>query len=275
MAFLAAVRNNLLVRASVATVAGFVLLGVASGALPVQCFTGLAACRSVDDTAKLTDTAVAPAATPAVVKVATAAPAAPTLTKNDVIAGSFARLNVDLEALPTGELTKRVVKTVAIGPDGLPVTNSPAKAVAKVQPPEPVAEVKTAEVAPVASRTEPPARKILIKPLFPETVEAAPLAYTASAAKDAKQSSAEVATTEVASAEQPAPAKAKTSGSKAVVKGSGVNVRSAPSKGKSKVMFALAPGAVVTVSDNQRGWLKVSDSKGRSGWVYEDFVTRQ
>ena len=86
---------------------------------------------------------------------------------------------------------------------------------------------------------------------------------------------AEERTSAVLADPTPAVPKAKASGSKAVVKGSGVNVRSAPSRGKSKVLFALAPGATVTISDNQRGWLKVTDAKGRSGWVYQEFVSRQ
>jgi hypothetical protein len=28
------------------------------------------------------------------------------------------------------------------------------------------------------------------------------------------------------------------------------------------------------VTDTNRGWLQITDDQGRSGWLYEDFVTR-
>lgn len=262
MAFLAVVRDNLLVRASVATVAGFVLLGVASGALPVQCFTGIAACRAVEDAAKLSAKGDAAAPEAAAVHVALNEPQAPTLTRNDVIADTFATLNIDLEALQPGELSKRVVRTVAIGPDGQPIIEAATTPVGAIQ------EVANAQEELVASVDPTPVRTIPTT-----TSDRAPLAYASDTPEAA--SSAETATTEVAIADPVVPPKAQGSGKKAVVKGSGVNVRSAPSKGKSQVLFALAPGAVVTISDTQRGWLKVTDAKGRSGWVYQDFVRRQ
>jgi hypothetical protein len=264
MAFLAIVRDNLLVRASVATVAGFVLLGVASGALPVQCFTGIAACRAVEDAAKLSAKGDAAAPEAPAVHVALNEAQAPTLTQNDVIASTFAMLEVDLEALQPGELSKRVVRTVAIGPDGQPIVEGAATPAGAIQ------EVAAVQAELVASVEPAPVRSIATA-----ASDASPLAY-ASDAPVAKASSAETATTDVATADPVAPVKAKAAtGSTAVVKGSGVNVRTAPSKGKSKVLFALAPGAVVTINDNQRGWLKVTDAKGRSGWVYQDFVSRQ
>jgi SH3-like domain-containing protein len=56
------------------------------------------------------------------------------------------------------------------------------------------------------------------------------------------------------------------------VKGQGVNVRSGPSSSNGK-LFALKGGAKVTVTDEQRGWLKVTDADGRSGWVYQQFLS--
>jgi SH3-like domain-containing protein len=56
-----------------------------------------------------------------------------------------------------------------------------------------------------------------------------------------------------------------------VVTGSGVTVRAGPGK-SNKQLFALAAGSEVTVLDDSRGWLKVTDAKGRTGWAYKDYV---
>lgn len=55
------------------------------------------------------------------------------------------------------------------------------------------------------------------------------------------------------------------------VGGSGVTVRSGPSRSEGS-LFALAAGETVTVLDEQRGWLKIVDGEGRGGWLYEDLV---
>lgn len=56
------------------------------------------------------------------------------------------------------------------------------------------------------------------------------------------------------------------------VLGQGVNVRSGPSTSSEKV-FTLPPGRKVTVSDDSHGWLHITDEKGRTGWVYKDYVS--
>jgi SH3-like domain-containing protein len=61
------------------------------------------------------------------------------------------------------------------------------------------------------------------------------------------------------------------SGDVRTVKGTGVNVRSGPSTSSGK-LFALAAGVPVTVLENQRGWLKVTDPEGRTGWAYSSFI---
>ncbi|CAN7221851.1 hypothetical protein ASC89_12730 [Devosia sp. Root413D1] len=72
---------------------------------------------------------------------------------------------------------------------------------------------------------------------------------------------------------EPAPAKqeAAASGDSRTVAGSGVNVRSGPGKSNGRV-FGLAGGEKVTVSENRRGWLKITDDQGRTGWVYKDYL---
>jgi uncharacterized protein YgiM (DUF1202 family) len=62
------------------------------------------------------------------------------------------------------------------------------------------------------------------------------------------------------------------SGDVRTVRGAGVNVRSSPSSSAAK-LFALPGGRKVSVSETQRGWLKVTDDQGRTGWLYEDYVS--
>ena len=66
---------------------------------------------------------------------------------------------------------------------------------------------------------------------------------------------------------------ASTGGGGATISGAGANVRSSPST-SGKVLFALGRGEVVTVLENKRGWLRVKDDQGRTGWVYSDGVKR-
>jgi hypothetical protein len=55
------------------------------------------------------------------------------------------------------------------------------------------------------------------------------------------------------------------------VVGTGANVRAGPSRSRDR-LFALAPGQEVKVTDSQRGWRKITDSRGRSGWIYSDYL---
>jgi len=61
-------------------------------------------------------------------------------------------------------------------------------------------------------------------------------------------------------------------GATLTVAGDGVNVRSGPGKSTEK-LFALAGGEKVTVSEDNKGWFKITDDEGRVGWVYKTFLT--
>jgi hypothetical protein len=74
-----------------------------------------------------------------------------------------------------------------------------------------------------------------------------------------------------AEANDPAPA-ASFDGNTRTVKGMGVNVRSAPTSAGGK-LFALKGGEKVTVIETKRGWVRVTDSRGRSGWAYKDYLS--
>ena len=51
------------------------------------------------------------------------------------------------------------------------------------------------------------------------------------------------------------------------VSASGANVRTGPRKSFPQV-FTLRQGSWVNISENVRGWVKVTDEDGREGWVY-------
>jgi SH3-like domain-containing protein len=52
---------------------------------------------------------------------------------------------------------------------------------------------------------------------------------------------------------------------------SGANVRTGPKKSFPQV-FTLRQGSWVNISENVRGWVKVTDETGREGWVYGDLL---
>jgi Meckel syndrome type 1 protein len=104
-----------------------------------------------------------------------------------------------------------------------------------------------------------------------EVASLAPAQAPRQAAPDVEATAAAEPEEEVAKA-APAPARKKTASRNVrTVKGQGVNVRSGPSSSAGK-LFALAGGVEVTVTDNKRGWLKVTDSRGRTGWAYSSFL---
>jgi uncharacterized protein YgiM (DUF1202 family) len=73
---------------------------------------------------------------------------------------------------------------------------------------------------------------------------------------------------DVPAAEPAAPAKAT---NLRKVAGSGVTVRSGPGK-SNRSLFNLSGGAQVTVLDDSKGWLKIKDADGRTGWAYKSYI---
>jgi len=55
------------------------------------------------------------------------------------------------------------------------------------------------------------------------------------------------------------------------VAGSGVTVRSGPGK-SNKSLFNLSGGTEVSVLDESKGWLKIKDAQGRTGWAYKSYI---
>jgi hypothetical protein len=243
------------------------ILGVAGAAglvIPQACKAGMVICPANAPQPDVALLPVEPAATPSVEVVAAiepemalepvaAAPAADnliarqpaSLTKNDLIARTFAALDTEFTLTTSGELTARKVRTVAIGPDGLPVTSAPV-----VEGP-----------AAIVAEEEEPAPIVVADIEEPEPVSAA-----AEAAPD----------TEAAGEEEgpAASAYAPVNRGVATVGRQGANVRSQPSTRSSEVLFALSSGEEVTITQTSKGWHKVVDASGRSGWIWGELLRR-
>ncbi len=111
-------------------------------------------------------------------------------------------------------------------------------------PPEEIAVAATPEPEPAV---EPEVETASLAP--PEEEVAAPVPAKKKAAKKAAAAAGDVRT----------------------VLGQGVNVRSGPSSSAGK-LFALVGGSEVTVSETQKGWLKITDKEGRTGWAYKSYL---
>lgn len=80
------------------------------------------------------------------------------------------------------------------------------------------------------------------------------------------------AVAEAAEADAAPAAPAAAAGDVRTVRGQGVNVR-ATASGSGEKLFALTGGTEVRVTEDQRGWLKITDPQGRSGWVYSRYLS--
>jgi hypothetical protein len=263
--------GSLLARAVAVTVLVIGFFAVATGAVPVRCWIG-GACDGVKPEKAVAALPAAPApvaAAPAAAVESLVGKAAPTLTSNDVIAGTFAQLKVELNpptqlaattapvqvaaaspSLPATEtitnpetgLSKRVVRAVAIRADGTPETSSSvAEAYAAgprvaLAPPSPAVDA----AARIGAGQQPAADTQTVADLspVPESKAATPL-----------------------------------KSDQASVTGKGANVRTSPSKA-GKILFALRSGEIVTIVGSKRGWMKVKDDQNRTGWMYGDALKR-
>ena len=250
--------RSLVLRAAVATVALLVFFAMASGVLPVQCMLTGNACREPSTAvATATPQEVAAPSAPAAASVASASePAAPTLTHNDLIATTFAALPADLQHpqplsdpkslkpnAPTAAVppARRIVRAVAIRPDGTPDLGTVAQAYAETSSSAelhdwPAVDAATSISAGVPPKAPPP---VATEPTKTASADTAPAA----------------------------------DGTTATIAGGGVNVRAKPAK-SAGTLFALAGGVAVQVGESKSGWIRITDPKGRSGWVYKDFLIK-
>jgi len=148
-------------------------------------------------------------------------------------------------------------------------------------PPVPRDETAEEAVDAIAGDTARPLERPT--PLDVAAFAEAPTQTAAQVKADAERKLAEVAKSQPEPVDEPEPAKpeakpepeakseAAASGDTRTVAGSGVNVRSGPGKSNGRA-FGLAGGEKVTVGENRRGWLKITDDQGRTGWVYKDYL---
>jgi hypothetical protein len=254
--------GGLLIRTAAVTIVVMGFFGVATGALPVRCLIG-GACGPTTPEAKTTAAPQPAAATPAPAGIEQVVlKTAPTLSSNDVIAGTFAQLNVELKppgtpptsptqvasakgpaavvTNPDTGLSKRVVRALGVRPDGTPVMGT---------------DLAEAYAAPAPLRPSP-------------AVEAAAWIGTGQTPQVA-----DVTPADLSPAVAPAEAVAHKATGVATVDGQGANVRSGPGK-SGKVLFALRGGEQVTIVESKRGWMRIKDDQGRVGWIYSDGLTR-
>lgn len=267
--------NPLFVRtgivAGIGTVAVLTFFAGVTGVLPIRALISQVAAPqaapALDAEAQVATAAIPTKATEQVALVAPVPDAAAlTLTHNDVVGGSFAALPAQLQkpatadrprplavdAAVTAPLSKRTVRVVAVKPDGTPDFSAPQTDDGGVQT---VAQAYAEPHRPPVWRDVP--------------------ALDAATQIGAGQKPAVAETAVQVASIDPAPAVAKKpTGKTGVVLGSGANVRSAPSKGNNKVLFALSGGTSVKLGDNKNGWWRVTDPKGRTGWVYKDYIKR-
>lgn len=254
----AQIYRSLLARTAVLIVAIIIVLGVATGALPVQCLGGGASCD-----AEVALAATDRAATNLSANVLSAEPvadAAPTLTDNDLIATTFSMLDVQMQA-PSGITnldatspqapSTRLVQTTTIR-GGLPL--------------DPYAAQRAATSVPPAVSSEQPV-----------VVAEADLSSSEPAVANAPSSGQDPVQT--ASPEpppvDPSITPENTSPSlTGVVAGKGANVRSGPAKAAGNVLFALKGGEQVEILERSKGWLKIRDDRGRTGWIYGEYLSQ-
>ncbi len=254
------------------------LAGFAAGVIPQACRNGFVICTAsapvklpaaeaavpspveAAPAAEVPAPAISSAEPAATAEIAPLEPQAPletamverepaSIARNDLIAQTFAALEMTL-GTAASELTARKVRTVAIDADGMPVADGSEDEtqVAAASSAEPAAEASSEEPAPVQ---------------IAEAEEPEPVASSEEPAEQAVEKN-----------EPSAVAYAPVRGGTAVVGRQGGNVRSLPQTKGSDVLFALARGSEVTIVEMHKGWAKIVDDRGRSGWIWDDLLTR-
>lgn len=282
LALISDLSRSLLVRALVATAAVFAVIALATGALPLNCLAGANSCAAhaavevktlpAEPTSPVQPGASTPMQQQAVAELT--ATTDPTLTHNEVVTKSFALLNTSLATPLSSTAPKnadddmtspmvRTVKTVSIRADGTPdIGSEPSSAIPAANQPETQVAEATPQVAPLVAPSSAAPQALPKSSEQPEVVPAAP-----------KQQVAEVepAVVKAAAAPKKAPI-IRATGKGGTIKGQGANVH-ADAKKSSGVLFAITGGSKVKVLGSSKGWIHITDPKGRSGWVYKDYIS--
>lgn len=235
-------------RAALACLGILGLAGLAQAVMPLACSGGASFCDEAVELADLSEPAVAaesdvvPAAPPSVMLTPPAAAAEIATPTTDVASLAPPTPNAQ-DLLIAGSFAALEMPSTA-GLVSRNVRTLPVDETGTPVPPDPpdplVAEAEPPPVEPPPAAEPSPPRRVGAPPEVPETS----LAY--------------------------APA----SGDTAKVTGAGANVRAKPARGGSEVLFALAGGEEVTIVERSRGWARIVDDRGRSGWIYGDYLRR-
>ncbi|WP_423065217.1 SH3 domain-containing protein [Devosia sp. CN2-171] len=197
-----------------------------------------------------------------------------------LIGGSFEAIRADDEGWLTGAYAPAEPATAQVE-EG----DGPGPAVASVADTAPAGGTASGAeaVAAIAALEQPVKPLDRPKPLavtaFAEVPEQTAPTVTAAAEKQLADVAAKVAPAKEepvkeeaeAPAAEPVKVAAVESTDVRTVAGSGANVRSGPGK-SNKSLFTLAGGEQVKVGENQRGWLKITDDQGRTGWIYKTYL---
>lgn len=261
----ALLRSGVLLLVGLAFGATFVLLGIAGVTLRAQCDGewGLAGCVPRSHEAALQLEGQIPPASPDLSPQTADGDQAPAKA-TAWIGETFDQL----AAMPERGANAAPTTVPAVGP-------APAEDTASMQP------ALSADPAPAAAGPAVVANRTVVS--IPVDASGQPIWPTRSAAAEAAEaqagaSSGDDAVTAYAPVPQVRPPGLGTDAPAAAsrdirrVRDSGVNVRSGPSS-RNDTVFILSPGAEVTISDEEGGWLKVTDERGRTGWAYSRYVS--
>lgn len=268
---------SLLVRTAAVTVVVVGFFAIATGVIPVRCWIG-GACdgAKTEKTVAVLPTTETPAAASAASVEPVAAKAAPTLTSNDVIAGTFAQLKVELNPPTRLPATTAPVQVAAAAPSIEPpattITNPETGLNKRVVRAVSIRADGTPEMSGSVAEAYAPGPRIALAPPSPAVDAAARIGAGQRPAVET-QTVADLSPDTAADAPPPAKSTPAVKSGQATVTGKGANVRAAPSKA-GKVLFALGGGKTVTIVGSKRGWMQVKDDQGRTGWMYGDALKR-
>lgn len=257
-----------------------ILLGLQCGGLD-KCLAGKPAVAAIASIAPATAPEVAAAAAEVLEVAMTKAPEVPEAVvrarrADDMIGDTFVALASDDAGWLAGavaDVTDMQVYDEGDGAGPPPSDETAVEAATAAAGDSPVLPLQRPEPLDVAAFAEEPvetaaAVKAAAEQKLAEVAKSEPVAEPEPAAEPEPVAEPEA----VAEPEpDPEPAKAAASGDTRTIAGAGVNVRAGPGKSNNK-LFALAGGEKVKVGENRRGWLKITDDQGRSGWIYKSYL---
>lgn len=261
-----------------------VLAGLQCGGLD-RCFVANAEMAAVEPAEAAEETPVAEEERLVPDEIVAAKPAAPPVDPRAqqiaaLIGGSFEAIRADDQGWLAGAYAppeEDTVRAVEEGDGPGPVVASAAAPKVVAVPPKAVPVSGAAAVAAINELEQPVKPLARPRPLavsaFAEEPQQTPARVKAAAEQQLAAVAAKAAPAKAQPEKEAEPEKvaAVEDSNLRTVAGSGANVRSGPGK-SNKTLFALAGGEKVKVGENQRGWLKITDDQGRTGWIYKTYL---